>query len=670
MANPKIASRLDFLSPLSKVPGLGPKRCEALSLSDINTIGDILYHLPRRYLDRSNIIPIGEAESYIDRYCCIKGEITRARLERGRRSRYRIQVTDDSGSIEALWFNGVSYISKSLLKGKKVLLCGKISKYSGFQMSHPQSEIIDGRKDGPVSFMPIYKITNAMKDAGVKGGQLFKSIKWILDNLQHYPRVLPDSIENIKHFPPLEQCLQNIHLPSSPEGLECFFDRLKYEELYRLTLNLRFSREGFKHEGRSMECGTLFGKISSSLPFTLSKDQQSVIKHLFKQSASNKRMHTLLQGDVGSGKTITAFISTLSALNCGFQVAWLTPTEILAKQSFIQINQWLKSINFEAKLLTGSTEKSEKRSIIQGLSSGKINFIIGTHALLSNLIEFKELGMIIIDEQHKFGAKQRLTMQEKDKRSDVLMMSATPIPKTLAETIYSDLSVSTIKKSHRNNNNIETHLVPESKRNSMKSYLLQQIKDEGAKVFWVVPRIDPSDDSSLELADIDSIHKSLKKGDLSSISALSLHGRTQDIEKDKVMHDFLSGKSPILVCTTVVEVGIDVPDASIIIIENADRFGLSQLHQLRGRVGRAGQKASCFLFASENRSEITEKRLTEFCKTTDGFKLADLDLSLRGPGEVSGWRQSGWDELQFADILENADMFREINELIDNNLKI
>lgn len=670
MPSTKIASRLDFLSPLSKIPGLGPKRCEALALSEINNIGDLLYHLPRRYLDRSKIIPINEVSSYEDQYCCIKGEITRTRLERGRRARYRIQVTDETGSIEALWFNGVGFISKSLIKGKKILLCGKVAKYTGYQMTHPQSEIIDGRSGGPVSYMPVYKITNAMKDAGVKGGQLFKSIKWILDNLKHYPRVLPDSIENIKRFPSLSDCLQKIHLPDTLDGLDDYFQRLKYEELYRLTLNLRFSREGFKKEGRPLEPGTLLGKISSSLPFELTPEQLSAIKHLFSQSASPKRMHCLLQGDVGSGKTITAFLSTLPALNCGLQVAWLTPTEILAKQSFDQINQWLSKLNLKAQLLTGSTEKSKKYKIIQELRLGKINFIVGTHALLSNSIEFKQLGMIVIDEQHKFGSKQRLKIQEKDKKSDLLLMSATPIPKTLAETIYSDLTVTTIKGTPNKRQDIETHIVPENKRESMKDYLFKELSEKNSRLFWVVPRIDPVEDSLLELKDIDLTLKSLKYGALSTISAVSVHGKTQDIEKQHVMYEFKSGKSPILVCTTVVEVGIDVPEASIIIIENADRFGLSQLHQLRGRVGRGGQKSSCFLFASENMGEITKKRLTEFCKINDGFKLADLDLSLRGPGEVSGWRQSGWDELKIADILENADMFREINELISNNTKI
>lgn len=666
MSNKKIAPRLDFLSPLSCVPGLGSKRIAALNESGIETIGNLLYHFPRRYVDRSEIIPVAKLPEYIDKSCAVIGTITRTQVERGKRPRFRIQVTDVTGSFEAIWFHGIPIFRKSLLKGKRILLYGKVGKYVTCQMFHPLVETISANKSSAdIPFLPQYPLTGSMRDARIQQKAIFNAIHWVLKNLKHYPQILPQKIEKKKSFPSLETCLHAIHIPTDPESLDPYFNRLRYEELFQLAITLRWSKRKFALPGRCMGPGDYSDTFRKSLHFTLTDEQEKAIQILFKDAASPQRMHRMLQGDVGSGKTVVAFFACLPALNEGLQVAWLAPTEVLARQTYQIISKWLKVFNIEAGLLKGGMSSSQKREVLAGLNSKKLSFVVGTHALLQPSVTFSKLGMIVIDEQHKFGAEQRLIIQQKDSASDFLLMSATPIPQSLAKTLYGDLEIVTIRSIPKGRKPVKTHLVPKEKQREMESFIANELLKKASQAFWVVPRIDNVDNRDNDIKDIDAVFKNLKKGSFARIPVEAIHGKVDGREKERVMNEFTLGNVKMIVATTVIEVGIDVPDATIMVVENAERFGLSQLHQLRGRVGRGNNESFIFLLTGENPGDKAKERLQRFCKIHNGFEIADLDLKLRGPGEVAGFKQSGWDELHIADILEDADTFREIQEELD-----
>lgn len=665
MTKRSICALLDFLSPVSAVRGLGPKRVEAFNESAIQNIGDLLYYFPRTYIDRSKLQPISSVGSFLGQVCTIYATIKRVRFEPGRKSRLRVLVDDGSGEMELLWFQGGHLYRKNLQPEVKCLITGKVVKYNHYQMVHPYVEITtDGNEGGDLKFVPVYPLTVSMRDAGIQQRLISKSVKWIFDNLKHYPGVLPQAIELKKNFPPLCQCLKEIHFPTSLDKLEQFKDRIKYEELYKTAIILKFSKKKFSLPGRSMSPGDLPSRLSSKLPFTLTEDQKRSIAVLFADAKSSRRMHRLLQGDVGSGKTVVAFFSCLPALNEKLQVAWLTPTEVLARQSYNQLSCWLAMIGFKAALILGGMKASEKQKILKGLSTGEIQFIVGTHALLQPVVRFKALAMVVIDEQHKFGVQQRLTLQEKDPHCDYLLMSATPIPQSLAMTLYGDLEIVTINKAPAGRLPVSTHIVPDFKRADMENFIAGQLRNSNTQAYYVVPRIESDESDEPVLKDISSTFSNLTQHRFADIPSGFIHGKLDYEKKQSVMEQFSLGKVKLLVSTSVIEVGIDVPEASIIVIENADRFGLAQLHQLRGRVGRGNKKSYCFLMISGQADQLAEKRLSMFCKNHNGFKIAELDLQNRGPGEISGLRQSGWDDLIMADIINDIQLFKEIqNEL-------
>ncbi|MBD3347071.1 MAG: DEAD/DEAH box helicase [Chitinivibrionales bacterium] len=666
MAQQSYSKRLDFLSPLSSIPGFGPKRFAACKESGLETIGTLLYHFPLRYIDRSVITPLAAVHKFRDSQCSVIGTVTRTRVEKGRKPRLRILVEDDSGAIEALWFHGIPYLRAMLHTGKRLMLTGKIGCYGKFQMVHPDIEVMGKDKTAPdVPYLPIYSISMAMRSATINQKTLFKVIKWVLKNLKHYPQILPAMIEQEKGFPSLQECLTQIHMPDDPDLLDRFRDRIKYEELYQLALSLRWSKRKFAQPGRSMKAGGLMSRIEDTLPFTLTDEQRRAVSILHKDSAVDVRMHRLLQGDVGSGKTVVAFCACLPALNEGCQVAWLAPTEVLATQTHTTLTTFLRPLGIKPSLLKGGTASSQKRKIIAGLKNGEVRFVVGTHALLQPSVAFAKLGMIVIDEQHRFGVRQRLTLQEKDPASDFLLMSATPIPQTLAKTLYGDLDIVSLNHLPVEKKPVRTHVVPEKKRMEMERFAREHIESGKGQVFYIAPRIEGDYAGEEGVGDVTSLFEKLTGGTFKSIPVGLLHGRMAIEDKERVMEQFVMGEIKLLVSTTVVEVGIDIPSASIMIIENAEQFGLSQLHQLRGRVGRDGRDAYCFLLASFEKESVAEERLNHFCSDHDGFSIAERDLKLRGPGEVIGIRQSGWDELTMADIVRDAPLFREIQEKLD-----
>jgi ATP-dependent DNA helicase RecG len=649
------------------VPGLGAKRVAALQESGLSTVRDLLYHFPRRYIDRSTVVPLGRIASCRDRECTVVGTVTRTRVERGRQTRFRIQVSDDTGTLDVLWFHGVPYFRRTIHTGARLCLTGKVSRYGTFQMVHPLMERVGAKSKGPeLPFLPVYPVSMAMREVNFQQKSLVKAIEWCLDNLKHYPRVLPRAIEEKKGFPALAECLRQLHFPDDPTRLEPYRERLRYEELYQVALTLRWTRRKFALPGRPMCPGGLVDTVRGSLPFPLTPDQDRALAVLLEDAGSGTRMHRLLQGDVGCGKTIVALLACLPALNEGCQVAWLSPTEVLARQSHRVIARWLEVIGVTPALLTGAMPAAERRETLGGLRSGDVRVVVGTHALIQEGVAFRTLGMTVIDEQQRFGVEQRLALQEKDPAADFLLMSATPIPQTLAQTLYGDLEVVTIRHRPAGRTSVSTHLVPESKRGDMEEFIGARIA-EGAQVFHIVPRIEQSDPDD-EVRDAATVASELRGGPLGSVAVGMVHGRMGAGEVEREMRAFAEGATKLLVATTVVEVGVDVPAATIMVVENAERFGLCQLHQLRGRVGRGGDRAYCFLLARETAGGVAAERLRRFCRTHDGFEIAELDLSLRGPGEVLGSRQAGWDDLRMADIVRDAGLFREINQELSSLL--
>ncbi len=661
MSKRSISALLDFLSPVSAIPGLGPKRVEALNESGIQSIGDLLYYFPRTYIDRSKLIVISELKKFLGQTCTICATIKRVRFEKGRKSRLRVLVEDGTGEVELLWFQGGRLYIKKFQEGEKFHITGKVTWYNGFQIAHP---LMEAASNSVLGFVPVYPLNILMREVGIQQRLIGKMITWVFDNLKHYPGVLPKTIEDKKGFPPLCQCLKGIHFPTSLDKLEPFVDRIRYEELYKTAIVLKFSKKKFSLPGRSMDPGDLATHFSKKLPFTLTEDQKLAIEVLFSDAKSPQRMHRLLQGDVGSGKTVVAFYGCLPALNENLQVAWLSPTEVLARQTWHQLSLWLSGIGLRAALVLGAMKASEKQKLLKELSNGEIQFIVGTHALLQPSVRFKALGMVVIDEQHKFGVQQRLSLQEKDPHCDYLLMSATPIPQSLAMTLYGDLEIVTIKRGPAGRIPVSTHIVPEYKRADMENYIADQLRKSNAQAYYVVPRIESDESEEPILKDTFSTFSQLTQHRFNDIACGFIHGKVDYEQKQSVMSEFSQGKIKLLVSTSVIEVGIDVSDASIIVIENADRFGLAQLHQLRGRVGRGSTKSYCFLLISDNADQLVRKRLSLFCSNHNGFEIAELDLQNRGPGEVSGKKQSGWADLKMVDIIKDIQLFKEIqNEL-------
>ena len=657
--------QLDFLSPITAIKGFGPRRVAGLNESGIETVGDLLYHFPRRYLDRSTIVPIGQVGNFINSSCTIAGIVEKTRVERWGRGRLRALLKDATGEVELLWFGTMPAYRNMLTPGVRVMATGKIGKYRHLQMVHPMIDRIndEGGVQGP-AFFPIYPISESMREAGLTNRILFKAIQRTLDAVTRYPEILPEQIVTKGGFPPLDQCLREIHQPRDITTLNRYRDRLRYEELFNLALTLRWSRRKFALPGRSMKPGDLPSRFRTQLPFTLTAGQEQAIATLYSDAASPMRMHRLLHGDVGCGKTLVAFFACFSALASGFQVAWLAPTEVLAMQTYKRIETWLGQLDLHADLLLGSTTIQNKHRIFDELASGRLRFIVGTHALIQHAVKFRSLGMIVIDEQHKFGAAQRLSLQEKDPASDFLLMSATPIPQTLAKTLYGDLDLVEIRESPAGRHPVSTHLIPENRRSEMERFIRSEIEKKQAAAYYVVPRIGQDEDSksSIEIA---AMLKKLENGTFKGIPIACLHGRMTSNEKELTIRSFADGSVRLLVSTTVVEVGVDVPHATCMVIEGAERFGMAQLHQLRGRVGRSGKKSYCFLLVSPTADAESLERISFFSRHHDGFRIADRDLSLRGPGEVAGFRQTGWEELRIADIVRDAELFRDVQHELD-----
>ena len=631
---------------LKYLKGIGDARAKLLSKElDINFVEDLLNYFPVKYVDRSRIYKISE---FVENgtHIQVKGYFQRFVIEgEGRKKRLVALFTDGYRTMEVIWFSSPTYFQQTYNHpGKEYLLFGKPTNYHGiWSMAHPEIEEFNPEKP-PVGNVGVYPLTEGLRKKGVSS-KFFRNV--MANAMRHkiffnLKETLPQEILTAYHLMPLKDAYTHIHLPSDPVSLKKARERMKFEELYYLQLNiLRFARgrqeqtDGY----RLPKVGDKFNKFFYEiLPFELTEAQKRVIREIRGDMIGGKQMNRLLQGDVGSGKTMVAFLVMLLAIDNGLQAAMMAPTEILANQHYHTLREWGEKTGITVRLLTGSTKKRDRTEIHEKLLAGKIDILVGTHALLEDVVKFKKLGVSVIDEQHRFGVAQRAKLWKKGTIAPhVLVMTATPIPRTLAMTVYGDLEVSVIDQLPPGRKPVDTRLFFEEDRNSVYRLVMQQIK-EGRQAYIVYPLIHEND--KLELKSLEAGIERLK-GIFREVPICFVHGQMKAEEKDCQMRKFISGEARIMVATTVIEVGVNVPNATVMVIENAERFGLSQLHQLRGRVGRGADRSYCILMSKKSGSRDTKKRLGIMTETTDGFLISEADMKLRGPGDIGGIQQSG-----------------------------
>lgn len=634
----------NFKTDVRFLKGVGEKRAEILYNMGIDTIGALLRFYPRAYEDFSKITPIFDC-NYNEKLC-VKATIVTEISEqyiRNNMTVYKFCVADDSGSMNITLFNN-KYLAARLKRGRTYLFLGKLSPVSIIpSMSSPEI-----REVGSVDIEPRY---SAVKSIGMQN--IRKMVKNAL-TCEMPDDPIPQEILEKYNLLDLKTALENIHFPKSKESLERAKERLVFEELLILQLSLNILKKKHKRQSPCVINKDFSGDFEALLPFTLTTAQQNAIKDSILDMQSGRNMNRLIQGDVGSGKTAVAASLVYTMAKNGFQSALMAPTEILAEQHFNSLASLFDNSDVKVCLLTGSLTKLKKQKIKESLKNGEFNIVVGTHALLTEDTEFKNLGLVITDEQHRFGVNQRNALSDKGIRPHMLVMSATPIPGTLAQVLYGDLDVSIINEYPKGRKPIETYLITGEKRQRAYNYIKKHL-DEGRQGYIVCPLVEESEKS--EAASAEEYFTSLSKNEFSSYKLGLLHGKMKPKLKEKVMSDFARGEIDLLVCTTVVEVGIDVPNAAIMVIENAERFGLSQLHQLRGRIGRGSHKSTCILI-SDSLSKETEARLKILTSNTDGFKIADEDLLLRGPGDFLGSRQHGLPPMKIADIFSDTEILK------------
>lgn len=673
-------------TPVRYIKGVGPKKAESLSTLGINTIEDVLYYLPSRYEDRSNFtrirdLKIGEPQTIRGQIVTMGDKITKTGVRL-----FQMAVTDQSGTINAVWFRQ-PYLKNNFKVGEEVILYSRVELYDRVQMIQPEYEIV---KDGAAEsihigrIVPIYSATSELTQKYLRTlthGATSKFAKSVIERLPTY-------IMAHEHMVDAKFAVRNIHFPVSFEALEKAYRRIVFEEFFMLQLALAMRRRDLKSEARGLDHalgGDLVEQFTKSLPFELTAGQKKAISDIERDMSSGRPMNRLIEGDVGSGKTIVAAYALTMTVQNGFQGVIMAPTEILARQHFIGLSELLMPLGINVSLLIGGLDQEKRASVYSDIRDGRINIIVGTHAIIQEGVEFKRLGLAVIDEQHKFGVEQRAVLKQKGYTPHIMVMTATPIPRTLALTVYGDLDISIIKELPKGRKPIATYWVDENKREAMYGFVREELK-KGRQAYIVCPLIGErsfessySSDSQDEISsqkfqgqgsrgrgqddllnkrDVQNAAKmfdGIRKNIFPDIAAGLLHGKMASKDKEKIMKDFKKGKIKILVATVVIEVGIDVPNATIMIIENAERFGLSQLHQLRGRIGRGEHESYCILLA-DPKTEESRERLKAIEGTLDGFQIAEADLNIRGPGEFFGTRQHGLPEIRFGNILKDFDI--------------
>jgi ATP-dependent DNA helicase RecG len=645
-----------LITPIEYLKGVGPKRAELLKKElGIHTFRDLLFYFPFRYIDRSQFHKVDQLLE-LNGPAQLKGRIVSIfESGTGRRKRLNAKFQDDTGSIDLVWFKGVNWVKNQIKPNEEVVIFGRLKEFKGrWSMAHPELTEIMNLATG---LQPVYSSTEKLTANGLHSKGIEKLVKELLSTPFELEEVLPEDIIADQKLSPIVEAMRLIHIPRTKEDAQKARFRLKFQELFMLQLELLLRKQiSFqKMKGHSFEnVGEYFnGYYSEQLKFELTGAQKRVLKEIRADLKSGHHMNRLVQGDVGSGKTLVALFAMLIAIDNGFQAALMAPTEILAIQHYESISADLEKLGLNVSLLTGSVRKKERESIHEGLRVGSIHVLVGTHALLEDVVQFKDLGIVVIDEQHRFGVAQRAKMWKKNEiPPHVLIMTATPIPRTLAMTYYGDLEVSTIDELPPGRKPIKTIHGFDSSRLKVFGFLKEEIK-KGRQVYIVYPLIHESE--KLDLNNLMDGYEAISRAfPLPDYRVSIVHGKMKPEDKEFEMSRFASGETQIMVATTVIEVGVNVPNASVMVIENAERFGLSQLHQLRGRVGRGAEKSYCILMTNDELSADSKKRISTMVSTNDGFKIADADLKLRGPGDLMGTQQSGILDLKVADLAKDG----------------
>ena len=650
--------------------GVGPQRASVLNKElNIYSLHDLLYYFPYKYVDRSRIYYIHEIDGTMP-YIQLKGEILGFEtIGEGRQRRLIAHFSDGTGIVDLVWFQGIKFLVGKYKVHQEYIVFGKPSVFNGrINIAHPDIDNASELKLSTMGLQPYYNTTEKMKRSSLNSHAIEKMMSAVVQQLREpLPETLSPAILTEHHLMPLTEALMNIHFPANPELLRKAQYRLKFEELFYVQLNiLRYAKDRQrKYRGYVFETvGEIFNTFyAKNLPFELTGAQKRVLKEIRRDVGSGKQMNRLLQGDVGSGKTLVALMSMLMALDNGYQACMMAPTEILANQHFETIHELLYGMDIRVELLTGSVKGKKREAILTGLLTGDVRILIGTHAVIEDTVNFSSLGLVVIDEQHRFGVAQRARLWTKNAQPPhVLVMTATPIPRTLAMTLYGDLDVSVIDELPPGRKPIVTIHKYDAHRVSLYQSVHRQIA-EGRQVYIVYPLIKESEKIDLKNLEEGYLHICEEFPDC---KVCKVHGKMKAAEKDAQMQLFVSGEAQIMVATTVIEVGVNVPNASVMIIENAERFGLSQLHQLRGRVGRGAEQSYCILVTGYKLVEETRKRLEIMVRTNDGFEIAEADLKLRGPGDLEGTQQSGIAfDLKIADIARDGQLLQYVRNVAE-----
>lgn len=627
------------------LPGVGPQRAKQLGDElQIRTLHDLLYTFPYKHIDRTRLYYIHELTADMP-YVQIRGQILSFDTEgEGRKRRLVAHFTDGQGVVDLIWFNGIKYVLSAYKTRTDYIVFGRPSVFNGrINIAHPDVDKADELRLNTMGLQPYYTTTDKMKRAGLNSRSIEHFTATLFERLDAgIPETLPPYLVSSLNLVSLDEALRHVHYPTSAEDLRKAQFRLKFEELFYIQLNIiKYARERRqKYRGYVfVRVGELFHTFyEKNLPFELTGAQKRVIREIRQDMGSGRQMNRLLQGDVGSGKTLVALMSILIALDNGFQACIMAPTEILAEQHYVTFQNLLFGMPVRVELLTGTVKGKRRQAVLDGLKDGEVRILVGTHAVLEDTVLFKSLGMVVIDEQHRFGVAQRARLWTKNSNPPhVLVMTATPIPRTLAMTLYGDLDVSVIDELPPGRKPIQTIHQFDNRRESLYRGLRSQL-NEGRQAYVVYPLIKESE--KMDIKNLEEGYEQLCR-DLPEYKISRVHGKMKAAEKEAEMQDFISGKTQILVATTVIEVGVNVPNASVMVIENAERFGLAQLHQLRGRVGRGADQSYCILVTKYQLSADTRKRIQIMTETNDGFEIAEADLKLRGPGDLEGTQQSG-----------------------------
>ena len=656
-----MSAQTDLNTPIKYIRGVGPKRATALATAGIDTVNDLLHYYPRRYLDRTTVKSIHELKKGDQATMVGTVEVCGERQAR-KRKLFQAVLSDGTGMITLVWFNGVKYIKNAVQKGDRLAIHGKVEFYNGFQIVHPDFDKLDSDAD-PINtgtIIPLYPLTAELKKVRIDHRSFRRIIKENEEMFSIIEDHFEESVLSEQKLIPLQTALQHIHFPESRKNLLAAMERLKFDEHFFLQLLMALRKKSYEKIGTNAltKSGPHVQQIETELGFELTTAQQKVIQEIRIDIARPQAMNRLLQGDVGSGKTIVAILVAAAAVANGVQVAVMAPTEILAHQHFESFKKQLNKVHISCALLVGKQKATERKQILEAVKDGKINVVIGTHALIQAEVEFKNLGFVVVDEQHRFGVVQRGILLQKGSHPHLLAMTATPIPRTMAITYHGDMDLSIIDEMPKDRKPVITKIVKEDRLQNVYKFIREEVQ-AGRQCMVVYPLVEETEKSDLAAATegfeaLQNIFKGIKIG--------LIHGRMKKEEKDAIMDAYAKNEIKILVSTTVIEVGIDIPNASVMLIEHAERFGLTQLHQLRGRVGRGSSKSYCIL-VERNIRDTSRKRLAIMEKTNNGFVIADEDLKMRGPGKFFSTEQSGFFKHKIADMVTDGAIIRKAREV-------